>query len=148
MRVLDNYINGAWTKSTGTTLLDVKNPATGETLAKVPLSTAGDVDAAVEAAARAFPAWSATPPAARARHLFKLREIFDDHRDEVAAICTAEHGKTLAEARNDFGRGIENVEHAAGIPTLMMGQSLSDVAAGIDSQTIRQPMGVFAAITP
>ncbi|MFO0755672.1 MAG: CoA-acylating methylmalonate-semialdehyde dehydrogenase [Byssovorax sp.] len=146
--VLDNYINGAWVKSTGTTLLDVTNPATGEVLAKVPLSTAGDVDAAVKAAQAAFPGWSATPPVQRARFLFKLKAIFDQHKEEVAAICTAEHGKTMAESLNDFGRGIENVEHAAGIPTLMMGQSLSDVATGIDSMTIRQPMGVFAAIAP
>lgn len=148
MRVLDNYIHGAWTKSSGTTLLDVRNPATGEGLAKVPLSTAGDVDAAVRAAEEAFPAWSATPPVARARYLFKLKQVFEEHKEEVAAICTSEHGKTLAESRNDFGRGIENVEHAAGMPSLMMGQSLSDVATGIDCQTIRQPMGVFAAITP
>ena len=148
MRVLENYINGAWTKSSGTTLLDVKNPATGEVLAKVPLSTAGDVDAAVQAAQAAFPAWSATPPVQRARYLFKLRALFDEHRDEIAAICTSEHGKTLVESRNDFGRGIENVEHAAGIPVLTMGQSLTDVATGIDSHTLRQPMGVFAAITP
>jgi len=148
MRVLENYINGAWTKSSGTTLLDVKNPATGAVQAKVPLSTAGDVDAAVRAAEEAFPAWSATPPVVRARYLFKLKQVFDEHKEEVAAICTSEHGKTLAESRNDFGRGIENVEHAAGTPTLMMGQSLSDVASGIASETIRQPMGVFAAITP
>jgi len=148
MRVLDNYINGAWTKSSGTTLLDVKNPATGETLANVPLSTAGDVDAAVQAAQAAFPAWSATPPVQRARYLFKMKALLDEAREEVAAICTSEHGKTLAESRNDLGRGIENIEHAAGIPTLMMGQSLSDVATGIDCQTIRQPMGVFGAITP
>ncbi len=148
MRVLQNYINGAWTNSSGTTLLDVKNPATGETLAQVPLSTTDDVDQAVKAAQAAFPAWSATPPVQRARYLFKLKQIFDEHKEEVAAICTSEHGKTLSESRNDFGRGIENVEHAAGIPTLMMGQSLNDVASGIDCQTIRQPMGVFAAITP
>src|SRR5438552_1166997 len=148
MRVLQNYIHGAWTKSSGTTLLDVKNPATGATLAKVPLSTAGDVDAAVKAAHEAFPAWSATPPVQRARYLFKLRHVFEEHREEVAAICTSEHGKTLAESRNDFGRGIESVEHATAIPTLLMGQSLGDVAHGIDSQTIRQPMGVFAAIAP
>src|SRR5262249_30420299 len=122
MRVLDNYVNGAWVASSGTTLLDVKNPATGDVLAQVPLSTAGDVDAAVQAAKAAFPAWSATPPVVRARYLFKLREVFDAHRDEIAAICTSEHGKTLIESRNDFGRGVENVEHAAGIPTLMMGQ--------------------------
>jgi len=148
MRVLENYINGAWTKSTGATQLDVRNPATGEVLAKVPLSTAEDVDAAVRAAQAAFPAWSATPPVQRARYLFKLKALFDEHKEEVAAICTSEHGKTMTESRNDFGRGIENVEHAAGTPTLMMGQSLNDVAHGIDSHTIRQPMGVFGAITP
>jgi malonate-semialdehyde dehydrogenase (acetylating)/methylmalonate-semialdehyde dehydrogenase len=148
MRVLDNFINGAWTKSSGTTVLDVKNPATGDVLAKVPLSTSADVDAAVQAAQAAFPAWSATPPVQRARYLFKLKALFEEHKEEIAAICTSEHGKTLSESRNDFGRGIENVEHAAGMPTLMMGQSLSDVASGIDSRTIRQPLGVFAAITP
>jgi malonate-semialdehyde dehydrogenase (acetylating) / methylmalonate-semialdehyde dehydrogenase len=148
MRVLDNYIHGAWTRSSGTTNLDVRNPATGEVLAQVPLSPASDVDAAVQAAQAAFPAWSATPPVQRARYLFKLKALFDEHKEEVAAICTSEHGKTLSESRNDFGRGIENVEHAAGMPTLMMGQSLTDVATGIDTQTIRQAMGVFAAITP
>src|SRR5689334_16032785 len=135
MRVLENYIGGAWVRSSGGTLLDVKNPATGELLAQVPLSTAADVDAAVQAGKAAFPGWSATPPVVRARYLFKLREILDAHRDEIAAICTSEHGKTLLEARNDFGRGIENVEHAAGIPSLMMGQGLGDVASGIDCHT-------------
>ncbi|WP_437875295.1 CoA-acylating methylmalonate-semialdehyde dehydrogenase [Sorangium sp. So ce513] len=148
MRVLENFIGGAWSRASGKTHLEVKNPATGEALAEVPLSTAADVDAAVKAAQAAFPGWSATPPVQRARYLFKLREIFDAHRDEIAAICTSEHGKTLSEARNDFGRGIENVEHAAGIPALLMGQGLEDVASGIDCHTIRQPLGVFAAITP
>ncbi|WP_437631359.1 CoA-acylating methylmalonate-semialdehyde dehydrogenase [Sorangium sp. So ce854] len=148
MRVLENFIGGAWSRASGKTHLEVKNPATGEALAEVPLSTAADVDAAVKAAQAAFPGWSATPPVQRARYLFKLREIFDAHRDEIAAICTSEHGKTLSEARNDFGRGIENVEHAAGIPALMMGQGLEDVASAIDCHTIRQPLGVFAAITP
>ncbi|MGK4000561.1 CoA-acylating methylmalonate-semialdehyde dehydrogenase [Sorangium sp. So ce1024] len=148
MRVLENFIGGAWSRASGKTHLEVKNPATGEALAEVPLSTAADVDAAVKAAQAAFPGWSATPPVQRARYLFKLREIFDAHRDEIAAICTSEHGKTLSEARNDFGRGIENVEHAAGTPALLMGQGLEDVASGIDCHTIRQPLGVFAAITP
>ncbi|WP_437903652.1 CoA-acylating methylmalonate-semialdehyde dehydrogenase [Sorangium sp. So ce327] len=148
MRVLENFVGGAWSRASGATRLEVKNPATGESLAEVPLSTAADVDAAVKAAQAAFPGWSATPPVQRARYLFKLREIFDAHRDEIAAICTSEHGKTLAEARNDFGRGIENVEHAAGIPALLMGQALEDVASRIDCHTIRQPLGVFAAITP
>jgi malonate-semialdehyde dehydrogenase (acetylating) / methylmalonate-semialdehyde dehydrogenase len=148
MRVLENYINGAWVLSSGSTLLDVKNPATGEVLARVPLSTVADVGEAVRAAEEAFPAWSATPPVQRARYLFKLKALFEEHKEEIAAICTSEHGKTLSESRNDFGRGIENVEHAAGIPSLLMGQGLSDVAAGIDSMTIREPIGVFAAITP
>ncbi|HSN97280.1 MAG TPA: CoA-acylating methylmalonate-semialdehyde dehydrogenase [Candidatus Nanopelagicales bacterium] len=147
-RILENYVGGSWIRSSGTTLLDVKNPATGEVLAQVPLSTAGDVDAAVRAARAAFPAWRATPAAVRARYLFKLRELFDAHRDDIAAICTAEHGKTLSESRNDFGRGVENVEHAAGIPSLMMGQNLEDVASAIDCAAVRQPLGVFAAITP
>src|SRR5262245_66549632 len=121
MRVIENYINGSWVKSSGTTQLDVKNPATGEILAKVPLSTAEDVDAAVKSAQAAFPAWSATPPVQRARFLFKLKALFDEHKEEIATICTREHGKVLTESRNDFGRGIENVEHAPGIPTLMTG---------------------------
>lgn len=148
MRVLENYIGGQWVKSSGTTLLDLKNPATGEPLGKVPLSTEGDVDAAVKAAQAAFPGWAATPPPVRARLLMRLKTLLDAHRDEVAAICTSEHGKTLAESRNDFGRGIESVEHACGIPTLMMGQSLSDISSGIDSLTIRQPLGVFAVVPP
>ncbi len=148
MRVLENFINGAWVPSSGTTLLDVKNPATGEVLAKVPLSTSDDVDRAVKAAQAAFPAWRAVPAPQRARYLFKMKALFDANKEEVASICTSEHGKTLQESLNDFGRGIENVEHAAGIPTLMMGQSLEDVATNIDCKTVRQPMGVFAAITP
>src|SRR5262245_60347416 len=106
MRVLENFIQGAWVPSSGGTLLDVKNPATGQLLAQVPLSTAGDVDRAVRAAQAAFPAWSATPPVVRARYLFKLKQLFEEHKDEIAAICTSEHGKTLAESRSDFGRGI------------------------------------------
>jgi malonate-semialdehyde dehydrogenase (acetylating) / methylmalonate-semialdehyde dehydrogenase len=147
-RILKNFVGGEWVASSGATLLDVRNPATGEILARVPLSTAADVDAAVRAAQRAFPAWRATPPVQRARHLFKLKALLDRHADEIVAICTSEHGKTLAESRSDFGRGIENVEHACGIPALMMGETLEDVAAGIDCESVRQPVGVFAAITP
>ena len=145
---LKNFIGGAWVESSGKETVDVRNPATGELLAQTPLSTTADVDRAVQAARAAFPAWRATPPAVRARHLFKLKQLLDEHKEEIARICVIEHGKTLAEAQSDIGRGIENVEHACGIPTLMMGQALEDVAAGIDCTTIRQPMGVFAAITP
>jgi malonate-semialdehyde dehydrogenase (acetylating)/methylmalonate-semialdehyde dehydrogenase len=148
MRILSNYIGGAWVASRGTTQLDVRNPATDELMAKVPLSTPADVDDAVAAAKAAFPKWAATPPVQRARLLFKLKELLDQNREEIARICTSEHGKTLAESRNDFSRGIENVEHACGMPTLMMGQSLPDVASGIDCDVVRQPLGVFTAITP
>src|SRR5688572_10161611 len=96
-RVLKNFVGGEWVASSGATLLDVRNPATGEILARVPLSTAADVDAAVRAAQRAFPAWRATLPVQRARHLFKLKALLDRHADEIVAICTSEHGKTLAE---------------------------------------------------
>jgi malonate-semialdehyde dehydrogenase (acetylating) / methylmalonate-semialdehyde dehydrogenase len=148
IRTLKNFIGGEWVDSTGTTLLDVTNPATGEVMAKAPLSTAADVDGAVRAAARAYPAWRATPAVQRARYLFKLKALLDRHLDEIVAICTSEHGKTHAEARSDAGRGIENVEHACGIPALLMGEALEDVAAGIDCEAVRQPLGVFAAITP
>ena len=147
-QTLQNYINGEWVASSGTTLLDVKNPATGELLAKVPISTAKDVDDAVKAAAKAFPAWRATPPVQRARYLFKFKTLLEENKEEIARICNAEHGKTLAESRNDIGRGIENVEHACGIPALMMGSNLEDIAAGIDCAAVRQPLGVFAAIAP
>jgi len=147
-QTLQNFINGQWVASTGTTLLDVKNPATGEVLAKVPLSTAKDVDAAVAAAQKAFPAWRTTPPVQRARFLFKFKTLLDQHKEELAAICNSEHGKTIAESLNDVGRGIENVEHACGTPALMMGSILEDVNNNIDCAAIRQPMGVFAAIAP
>ena len=146
--VLKNLINGAWVESSGKETVDVRNPATGELLAKTPLSTAKDVDAAVRAAQAAFPAWRNTPVVVRARHLFRLKALLDEHKEEIARICTMEHGKTLSESVNDIGRGIENVEHACGMPSLMMGQSLEDIATGIDCATFRQPMGVFAAITP
>lgn len=145
---LQNFINGQWVASSGTTTQDVKNPATGEVLAKVPLSTAGDVDAAVKAAAAAFVGWRKTPPVQRARYLFKFKELLDRNKEEIAKICSSEHGKTLDESRNDVGRGIENVEHACGTPALMMGSVLEDVNTNIDCSATRQPMGVFAAIAP
>lgn len=148
MEPIRNLVNGRWIPATGPDALDVTNPATGELLGRVPLSSAADVDAAVAAARAAFPAWRETPPAARARVLFRFKALLDAHRDEIAAVCTAEHGKTLAESSNEVGRGTENVEHACGAPTLMMGQALEDVAPGIDCQSIRQPLGVFAVIAP
>jgi len=126
----------------------VINPANGEKLACVPLGAKKDLDAAVETAVSAFPKWRRTPPEERIQYLFKLKQLLERHLEELAQICTEENGKTLAESRAELGRTIENVEVACGIPTLMQGYNLEDVAAGIDEMMIRQPLGVVAAITP
>jgi malonate-semialdehyde dehydrogenase (acetylating)/methylmalonate-semialdehyde dehydrogenase len=143
-----NYVGGEWKTSQGAEHLNVANPATQKLLASVPVSDAADVNAAVAAASKAFPGWRATPPEDRIQYLFKLKQLLEEHFDEVARITTTENGKTLTEARAELRRGIENVEVACGIPTLMQGYNLEDVARGIDEIMIRQPLGVVAAITP
>src|SRR5213594_3542428 len=148
MKTLRNYIGGEWIAPGSVDYLDLTNPATGEALGKVPLSGARDVDAAVAAAQAAFLKWRQVPPVVRARYLFKLKYLMEEHFDEIATTVTREHGKTLDEARGSVRRGIENVEHACGIPALMMGKTLEDVASGIDCEYVRQPLGAFAAITP
>ena len=124
------------------------NPATGDTLAAVPLDGEADMRAAIESAAAAFPEWRRTPPEERIQYLFKLKQLFEDHLEGLARLITTENGKTLTEARAELRRAIENVEVACGIPTLMQGYNLEDVARGIDEMMIRQPLGVVAAITP
>jgi len=144
-----NYVGGAWLRAAhaeGT--LPVFNPATGDGLADAPLAGAADVGLAVEAASRAYPGWRRTPPQDRVQFLFKFRRILEEHLDEVARILTQENGKTLTEARAELQRGLENIEVACGIPTLMQGYNLEDVARGIDETMVRQPLGVTAAITP
>ncbi|HSM87690.1 MAG TPA: aldehyde dehydrogenase family protein, partial [Candidatus Limnocylindrales bacterium] len=143
-----NYINGQWTESQAGEWVDVVNPATGETIARTPLSSAAEVGAAVEAAARAFPEWRRTPPEDRIQYLFKLKQLMEEHFEELGRIITEENGKTLGEAKGELRRAIENVEVACGIPTMMQGYNLEDVARGIDEIMIRQPLGVVAAITP
>lgn len=145
---LNNLIGGEWVPSSASVTHPVVNPATGETLAECPLGGAADVDAAVKAASTAFNSWRRVPPIERARVLFAFKALLDTHRDELGKICTLEHGKTLSESLGSVRRGIENVEHACGIPALMMGDSLEDVARGIDCLTVRQPLGVFAGIVP
>ncbi|MPY91405.1 MAG: CoA-acylating methylmalonate-semialdehyde dehydrogenase [Luteitalea sp.] len=145
---LCNYIGGCWSESTRSEFLPVTNPATGELLGEVPMSSRADVTAAVEAAGQAFPAWRSTPAVERVRVLFRLKMLLERYADELAECLTREHGKPRAESRAELQRGIENVEHACGIPTLMMGETLEDIAPGIDCETIRQPLGVFAAMTP
>jgi malonate-semialdehyde dehydrogenase (acetylating) / methylmalonate-semialdehyde dehydrogenase len=147
-RVLDNYIGGAWTPAAASEQLDVTNPATGDVLARVPLSTATDLDAAVQAARAALAPWRDVSVIARARKLFALREGLDNRREDLARSVTMEMGKTISDARAEVARMIEMVEAACAIPTTMQGRVLEDVSRGIDAETIRQPVGVCAAIVP
>src|SRR5215469_3070526 len=136
-----NYINGSWTESKTTEWRDIINPATGEAIGQVPLSTAEEVNAAVEGAAAAFLEWRRTPAEDRIQPLFKLKMLMEDHLDELGRIITLENGKTFAEGKAELRRAIENVEVACGIPTMMQGYNLEDVARGIDETMIRQPLG-------
>ena len=145
---IPHFIGGQWTASKSTNWQDVVNPATAATLAKVPLAEAAEVNAAVEAAAAAFPAWRRTPAEDRIQPLFKLKVLLEEHIDELSRLITLENGKTLTEAKAEWRRAIENVEVACGIPTMMQGYNLEDVARGIDEMMIRQPLGVVAAIVP
>jgi len=147
VKLLQNFIDGEWVESKGE-VRDVVNPATCQTIARVPISTGDEMRAAIEAAREAFPDWRRTPPVARARCLFRLRELLEENFEEVSRVQTMEHGKTIDESRGETRRGIENVEVATGIPTLMQGRFLEDVVTGIDEYLIRQPLGVFGIITP
>ena len=128
--------------------LDVPNPATGVVLAKVPLSTASDVELAVAAAREAQPGWRATPVAERARLVLRFRELLVAHAGALADLVVAENGKSLSEAQGSLRRGLEATEHAASAPTLLQGSVLEDVARGVDTELLRQPVGVVAGITP
>jgi malonate-semialdehyde dehydrogenase (acetylating) / methylmalonate-semialdehyde dehydrogenase len=145
---IPNYIDGHWVESNAAEWQDVTNPATGETIAKVPLSGRPEVARAVEAAASAYPEWRRTPPEDRIQPLFKLKMLLEQHLDPLSRILTEENGKTCSEAKAEFRRAIENVEVACGIPVMMQGYNLEDVARGIDETMIRQPLGVVAAIVP
>jgi malonate-semialdehyde dehydrogenase (acetylating) / methylmalonate-semialdehyde dehydrogenase len=147
-RLLDNYIAGRWTAASSSEALDVTNPATGDVLARVPLSSSDDLDAAVRAARAALPAWRAVSVIERARRLFALREGLDARREELARSVTTEMGKTIGDARAEVARMIEMVECACAIPTTMQGRVLEDVARNVDCETVRQPVGVCAAIVP
>ncbi len=143
-----NYINGEWCPSKATEFLDVVNPATAEVLTQVPLSPKDDVEVATVAAETAFTSWRRIPPTERVQYLFKLKFRLEEHIDELSRTITLECGKTLAESKGEWQRAIENVEVACGIPTLMQGYNLEDVARGIDEIMIRQPVGVTAIIAP
>jgi len=142
------YVNGKWETPDGRQLHPVMNPATGETLAEVPFATEADVDRAVRNAHEAFLKWRDVPVVDRVQPLYRFKALLDKHANEVAAILTRENGKTADDARMEVRRTIQMVEVACGMPSLMMGDSLNDVAAGLDCKTIRQPIGVCAGITP
>jgi malonate-semialdehyde dehydrogenase (acetylating)/methylmalonate-semialdehyde dehydrogenase len=148
LRVLDNYVGGQWTPASSEEGLDVTNPATGEVLARVPLSSRADLDAAVAAARAALPEWRSVSVIERARKLFVLRAALDARREDLARSVTTEMGKTIGDARAEVGRMIEMVEAACAIPTTMQGRILEDVSRNVDAETIRQPVGVCAAIVP
>src|SRR5437899_6390926 len=143
-----NYIAGRWRRSRASEFLDVRNPATAETMVRVPLTPANEVDESVQAAQTAFADWRRTPPIERIQYLFKLKRLLDEHFDEIARLTVDECGKTMAESQGELRRGVENVEVATGIPTLMQGYNSEDIAHGIDEHMFRQPIGVVAAITP
>src|SRR5580765_3525249 len=142
------FIGGEWHDTNGSSSTPVHNPATGDVIAETPMGGAEEVDAAVQAAAAAFPEWMETPPVERARILFKFRMLLEENFEEIVRCNTREHGKTLVESRGDVKRGIEMVEFACGVPSLLMGENLENIARGIDCDTIRQPLGVCVGITP
>jgi malonate-semialdehyde dehydrogenase (acetylating)/methylmalonate-semialdehyde dehydrogenase len=148
METITHYINGQPVDTRSERYADVYNPALGEPCARVALASTDEVNAAIQAAADAFPAWAATPPLARARVLFRYLQLCQQHTDEFAAIVTREHGKTFSDAQGEVARGIEVVEFAVGIPHMLKGEFTDQIARGIDAWSMRQPLGVVAGITP
>jgi malonate-semialdehyde dehydrogenase (acetylating)/methylmalonate-semialdehyde dehydrogenase len=142
-----NYIGGEWIPHKGPST-SVYNPSTGDVIAECPAGGATEVNAAVEAAAAAFPAWRDTPAVERARVFFRFRQLVEQNFDKLCQTVSREHGKTNTEARGSVYRGMENIEYACGIPSLLMGDTLEDLARGVDCETHLQPLGVCAGITP
>src|SRR5579885_3490494 len=148
MSDIQHYIDGTGFAGSSARWGDVFNPATGECVRRVRLGSAGDVDRAVQAAAAAFPGWAATPPLTRARIMFRFKELLDREHDNLARMISEEHGKVFSDAQGEITRGLEVVEFACGIPHLMKGEFTEQVGRGIDSWSIRQPLGVCAGIPP
>src|SRR2546423_1201839 len=141
-------VGGKWTTSSSPRGGDVFNPSTGKVIARVPFATAAEVNRAIESAAAALPDWANKPVVQRCHFLFKFRELLVAHSEEIARSVTREHGKTLVESRASVQRGIEVVEFACGVPSLIMGQSIQNIARNVDCETIRHPVGVCVGITP
>ena len=148
VRTLRNYVGGRFVEAATNEHLDVTEPATGALLARVPMSSAADLDDAVRAAQEAFPQWRRTPTIERARRMFTLRQALIENQERIAALITRDMGKTLPDAFAEVGRAIEMVECASAVPTTMQGRNLENVATNVDCETYRQPIGVFGAICP
>src|SRR5579859_2457938 len=148
MSEIGHYIDGKRKPGASGRSGEVFNPATGELSRHVALADAKEVDAAVKSAAAAFPQWAATPPLSRARILFKFRDLLERESEALARLISEEHGKVLSDAKGEVTRGLEVVEFACGIPHLMRGEVTEQVGRGIDSWSLRQPLGVCAGITP
>ncbi|MFO1319451.1 MAG: CoA-acylating methylmalonate-semialdehyde dehydrogenase [Burkholderiales bacterium] len=145
---IPHWVNGREVPGGSGRASDVFNPATGQVTGRVGLASRAELDAAVEVARQAFPAWAATPPLKRARVMFKFKELIEQHLDELSALLTAEHGKVFTDAKGEVQRGLEVVEFACGIPHLLKGEFTEQIGTGIDSWSVRQPLGVCAGITP
>jgi malonate-semialdehyde dehydrogenase (acetylating)/methylmalonate-semialdehyde dehydrogenase len=148
LREITHWINGAPVRGVSGRFGDVFHPATGTVQARVPLASEAEVNAGVQAAAAAFADWSSQPPLRRARVMFRLRDIFESRIDEVAALLNREHGKVFSDAKGECIRGLENIEYATAIPELLKGEFTEQVGTGIDTWSMRQPLGVVAGITP
>jgi len=148
VEVVKNYINGKWVDSKSKETSDVINPATGEIIAKTPMSTPDEVQEAIASSMKAFDRWRATPALSRVRHLNRIRAAFEDNFEELCKVLTTEQGKAIDEARGEYRRTIENIECATSIPSLQMGYNSEDIAAGIDEMVIKQPLGVFFCLAP
>jgi malonate-semialdehyde dehydrogenase (acetylating)/methylmalonate-semialdehyde dehydrogenase len=148
MRVINHFINGEHFRGPNKNTVDVFNPASGEITAHVALASAQETEIAITAATEALNSWSKTPPLKRARVMFKFKELLEKNIDELASIITSEHGKVISDAKGEIARGLEVVEFACGIPQLLKGDYTEQVGTGIDSYSVRQPLGVCAGITP
>ena len=148
MKIIGHRIGGDFIKEENSRFGNVFNPATGEVESKVALASTSDVDKAVEAAKKTLPEWSETPPIQRARILFKYKQLIEENIDELADLVGREHGKTLTDAKGSVTRGLEVVEFACGIPHLLKGEYTEQVGTGVDSFSMRQPVGIVAGITP
>ena len=148
MKLINHFINGAHYQGQEKNTVEVFNPATGEVAARVALASKQETEEAIRVATKALPSWSNTPPLKRARVMFKFKELLEKHIDDLASMVTSEHGKVFSDAKGEIARGIEVVEFACGIPQLLKGEYTEQVGTGVDSYSVRQPLGVCAGITP